>query len=61
MTVKKYKSDYHDYDDYDDEYDGSKKKSLRDHRRPVKNWKKAWYKYTYDHDGLEDFCNKHNK
>ena len=63
MTMKKYKTSYDEYhnDDYDHDQDDTKKKSLRDHRRPIRNWKKAWSDHTDDFDEIEDFYSKNNK
>lgn len=58
MTMKKHKSNQYEYDDYDDYDDMPKKKSLSDHRRPIKNWKKAWIEHSDEYEDIEDFYKK---
>ena len=58
MTLKNrsYQEDYND--DYDDEDRRRKKKLHQEHRRPVKNWKKAWGEHTDDYELLEEFFSR---
>lgn len=54
MSKTKYREKF-DYEDFDDEDRRQVKKQHQEHRRPVKNWKKAWTQHEDDFDDVDDF------
>lgn len=60
MKNSKSRNDNRKYynDDYDDEEFLDKKKREERHRRPVKNWKKAWVEHQSDYDDRDEFFGK---
>lgn len=56
MSKSKYYNKFED--DYDDEDRHYGKKLHQEHRRQVKNWKKAWTAHEEDYDDVEVFHSK---
>lgn len=59
IKVKKFKLKQFDgYDENDIEDRRPSKTENLDHRRPVKNWKKAWSNHVEDYDEYDEFYGK---